>query len=671
MWNSVAFRLAAAASLAIATILGATGWFMTDRTEKAVVALGKTNLEQLVETSAKAVEAYNRELESEAANLSAVFGYLFPGEFTLDPARQVDVLSERVPAILSGGQDIAGDYSQVDEFAQATGGNATIFVRRGNDFVRVVTSVQKENGDRAVGTLLSRDSPAYERNIKGEPFNGKVTLFGRKFVTNYTPIKNSGGRVIGIRYIGKEFSESLSALREGLGEQKVGESGYVFIMDASNSDQHGELVLHPTFEGRQMNELSQSTAGFVDTASNEQFGQRQLLWSDQGQAEPWEVYFRNIPKLDWVVAAAAPASELTGASDVLSRTLLFVTLATIALVAIILGFTSRALVSRPLTEAVEALTAIADGDYTREVKVSRKDETGQLQQALKTMQTNVRRAMGEISGAAQELAGASQQLAVSSDQVARGSREQSQSATSMASTIEELTTNIEHLAANASEANEISQASSEKSERGASVIKRADSEMQRIAQTVRDASGSMEELDELSQQITSIIEVIGQIAEQTNLLALNAAIEAARAGEQGRGFAVVADEVRNLAGRTTASAHEITGMIERLREGTHKAVTTMNNNVKDVEGVAELANEAGTSIRDIQEGANRVVSVFSEISERLSEQSKASNEVAQSVEQIATMTGTNDSAIQESARATSELDQMAKRLQAIVGRFRV
>lgn len=671
IWNSVAFRLAATVGLGIAIILGVTGWFMTHQAESAFVKLGESDLEQLVVTSAEAVEAYNQELGSEATNLSAVFGHLFPGQFSVDDSRQIRVNNERVPVILSGGKDIAGDYTEVDQFAQATGGNATIFVRRGDDFVRVVTSVKKENGDRAVGTLLSRESPAYKSNINGQAFNGKVTLFGRRFVTNYTPIENDSGRVIGIRYVGIEFSDSLGALRKGLGDRAIGDNGYMFIMDASKGDRYGKLVLHPSLEGKQMAGLGGSAAEFVKATQNQSSGEARIQWSDQPDAEPWAVYFRKIPALDWVVAATVPVKQLTSASDTLSRTFLLVTIGTIILVAIILAITSRLLVSRPLAEAVEELEAIAEGDYSHEIKVSRKDETGQLQQALKTMQSQVRVAMREISGAAHELASASQQLTVSSDQVAHGSREQSQSATSMASTIEELTTNIDHLAQNAGEAEAISQAASENSQRGANVIERADSEMQRIAQTVRESSESMAELDQLSEQITSIIEVIEQIAEQTNLLALNAAIEAARAGEQGRGFAVVADEVRNLAARTTSSAHEITGMIGKMRDSTRTAVTVMNDNVKDVESVAKLANEAGASIREIQDGASRVVSVFSEISERLSEQSQASTEVAQNVEKIATMTGINDEAIQETAQSTAELDRMAKRLQAVVGRFQI
>ncbi|MFE8071787.1 methyl-accepting chemotaxis protein [Marinobacteraceae bacterium S3BR75-40.1] len=586
--------------------------------------------------------------------------------FQLDRQRTTTVAGEQVPVLLNDGVPIDGNYRQVDQFASATGGNATIFVRRGNDFVRVVTSVQKEDGSRAVGTLLSRESPAYQRNIQGEAFNGKVTLFGRRFVTNYTPIKDSSGRVIGIRYIGTEYSASLQNLMAGLAKLRVGSNGYIFILNAADEERRGELVLHPSLEGKSFAE-----AGFVRTMLTEAKGRIAFAWPQTVDNAEWTAFYQKVPELDWVVAAAIPTRELNAPAQQLATGFVLVTLGLILVAGLIIWVATQRIVRKPLFRAMDNLNAMAEGDYTRELEVTRSDEIGMLQRALREMQRNIKTMIREIHQATAELASASQQLFGSSQQIAEGSREQNEAATTMASTIEELTTNIERLSEGAEEARELSRTSQATAQQGGSVISRADTEMQRIAETVQRSAQDMGELDKLSEQITSIIQVIENIAEQTNLLALNAAIEAARAGDAGRGFAVVADEVRGLAGRTTSSAHEITGMIERMRESTRTAVVAMNKNVEDVQGVASLAQEAGTAIEGIETSATRVVDVFSEISERLHEQSLANGDVAQHVERIAHMADSNDRAVQEAAQASGELESMAGQLREAVARFRV
>jgi methyl-accepting chemotaxis protein len=196
-------------------------------------------------------------------------------------------------------------------------------------------------------------------------------------------------------------------------------------------------------------------------------------------------------------------------------------------------------------------------------------------------------------------------------------------------------------------------------------------EMSRISASVRESSAVILDLEQRSRDISAIVKAIKEIAEQTNLLALNAAIEAARAGEQGRGFAVVADEVRKLAERTTLSTQEIAGMIDQIQKGTRTAVSSMEAGMRRVDSGVELAGQAGDAIGRIKASAEQVVGVVDSISAALREQSAASNDIARKVEQIAQMSEENTAAVQNTAVTARDLGQLSAFLESAVKRFNI
>lgn len=313
----------------------------------------------------------------------------------------------------------------------------------------------------------------------------------------------------------------------------------------------------------------------------------------------------------------------------------------------------------------------SNSDFTRRVEVNSEDEVGQtaksFNQLIATMQETARSVLYNVGKVSDGVAS----LASSSNQVASSSMQQSEAVSAMAASVEQMTVSISHVSDSARDALAISRKSGELSAQGGQVIHRAVDEMNQIAGTVRAASGAIDNLGQQSDQITSVVQVIKEVADQTNLLALNAAIEAARAGEQGRGFAVVADEVRKLAERTTKATEEIAAMVNAMQESARSAVTTMDNAVERVGSGASLAQQAGDAINQIKSGADQVIQVVNDITSALAEQTVASNDIAAHVEQVAQMTEENSAAAGEAAQSAEHLQLLADEMRSAVSRFKI
>ncbi len=334
-------------------------------------------------------------------------------------------------------------------------------------------------------------------------------------------------------------------------------------------------------------------------------------------------------------------------------------------------FITRA-ITHPLNTLQHVISEVENtGDLSKRVNVRSSDEVGQTATSFNKLMETLQGALGQILGNVTHVLEASQTLSTSAKQVATSSTMQSEAASSMAATVEQVTVSINHVSTSAGEALALSQKSGELSHRGGAIIHNAGAEMMQIANTVRGTSTLIEDLGQKSNEISSIVMVIKDIADQTNLLALNAAIEAARAGEQGRGFAVVADEVRKLADRTTQSTEEIIGMINTMQSSAREAVTGMAAAVHQVNSGVDLAQQAEKAIDQIKEGADQVIRVVTDISHALLEQSSASNDIANNVEKVAQMSLENDSTAGQTAREVLHLQQLAEAMRSEVSKFRI
>ena len=329
----------------------------------------------------------------------------------------------------------------------------------------------------------------------------------------------------------------------------------------------------------------------------------------------------------------------------------------------------RRLGGEPLEMQVAA-QRIANGDLTVRLAVTPNDNTSLLS-AIMHMQSNLRDTITQSRQAAEQVADAARSLASNSHQVSQSSNQQSEAAASMAASVEQVTVSIGHVADSATNARNLAEETGKLSNEGKNLVQNTIGEINKIADSVTRSSDGIQTLGEQSNQISSIVNVIKDIAEQTNLLALNAAIEAARAGEQGRGFAVVADEVRKLAERTALSTKEITMMIDSIQLNTQSAVGGMNEGRMQVDEGVKMAAKTGESMALIQGGTQQVLNALEDISSALREQTSASSQIAKNVENNAPMTEENSAAVNEVYQSATRLEQLAVSMNASVDQFKV
>jgi len=559
------------------------------------------------------------------------------GEASIGP--EVTVAGKQVPELMFGGKGQANNFDLVDGVTKVAGGTATLFVKSADEYVRISTNVKKD-GERATGTSLAPQGKAFAAIHAGKAYYGAVDILGTPYLTGYEPIRNAQGEVIGIKYVG--YKVDLAVLNEIVAKSRLLQSGFLAVLDASGKVRfHSE---HTSLD--KVERLLKETSGWVMTN-------------------------QNFPAWGFSVVSAYPSEEAAKISRDRMVAILAVGAVSCLILIVLLTVMLRKMILQPLggepTEAIVFMSRVAAGDLTLAMPATRK---GSMLASLGDMVASIRGMVAEISQSSVRLTSGAEQISTASREVATASQHQADATSSMAAAIEEMTVSINHISDSANDTQTNSIASVQLSEDGFSRVEIASREIKEIALRVSDASSRIRKLEEHANQISSIAGVIKDIAGQTNLLALNAAIEAARAGEQGRGFAVVADEVRKLAERTSSATVEIEQMIAGIQTDTVQVVGVMDAALPQVAAGVAAAEGAAISLRKIKYSAQSTLTSIREVADATKEQSVASNSIAQKVEEIATMVDETTAAMHSTAETAADLEKIANELTVLVGRFR-
>ncbi|MBT9495243.1 MAG: Cache 3/Cache 2 fusion domain-containing protein [Paucibacter sp.] len=631
--TSIARRVSTIGGITLAVVLltvsGIVSVMLTRDANQRVLTWVGDKAQSLVDSMHAMDESSRILVERNFGSLRQEFG----PSFTLD---------EATGDLRDWGPKLNGNFTQVDKFAGATGGVATVFATKGDDFERITTSLKNAKGERAIGTLLGKAHPAFETVKAGKSYSGRAVLFGRAYMTHYQPIKSDEGKLIGLLFVGFDLDAFEVAMAGLSANAKFFDSGGTFLVAAGKDMSQATFAAHPTAKGKRvadfmpgldkaLTELGESKDGYMADFPN-------VL------ATPRDDNFAVVRKSDktglWVVAQVSRSEAMASHWATLVPFWIMLTLTTVGL-GLGLFWMMRNWVARPLGALTNAVGAIAQGDLSQSVTSTRDDEIGMLIQQTEAMRERLADTIGTVRMSVDSIGTASAEIATGNQDLSQRTEQTASNLQLASSSMTELTGTVKQTADSARTANQLVISAAGAAAKG--------------GQVVGQVVATMDDINTSSRKINDIIGVIDGIAFQTNILALNAAVEAARAGEQGRGFAVVASEVRSLAQRSAAAAKEIK--------------TLIGASVERVEMGSRLVQDAGSSMTEIVSSVQRVQDIIGEITAAASEQSDGIGQVNQSVAQLDQMTQQNAALVEESAAAAESLKDQAQRLIEAVAVF--
>ncbi|KMV28811.1 methyl-accepting chemotaxis protein [Photobacterium swingsii] len=585
----------------------------------------------------------------------------------------VNFAGQSVQNVTLNGKSMINDTEVVDRFTQNTTAIATLFVASGNDFVRVATSLKNNSGQRALGSKLGLNHPGYNKLMNGQPYYAKVVLFGHDYLTYYSPIKDANGQVVAISFIGLSIEEASKAVFSSVSNVRWGDTGYTIVIDNDKSNL-GVYLYHP--EKKQKGE---SILNVADYNGNKPFAQ--LFESTSGLIKyPFEyngvvgekyLVYTEVPGWNWKLLGGTFIQEVTKGSQQLLTIIVIVALVAGIITFIILGFYLNKMTT-PLTTLAGYMDRLGQGEVTLSMEqgnIHSGNEIERLTGGVHNMAAKLNELVGSIRNTSESVQGQATSVSDDAQHSLSQSDIQQEQVEQVVTAIEEMASSAKSVAEQVESIAESVRSANEDSASGSELVSQVSVEVAELNDQLRQSADAIDRVSHESDNIQSVTRMIDEIAEQTNLLALNAAIEAARAGEQGRGFAVVADEVRTLAHRTQESVKEVVGIIEQLRGCTSSAVTMMSESQKKGKLVTEQATQAGLALEGITTQVTSIAAQSEVIAATSEEQAQVSQEIATNATEISNLNRQGRDIAAQTSQSANNLQGLSKELQQQVDYF--
>ncbi|MBE3022656.1 methyl-accepting chemotaxis protein [Campylobacter sp. RM13119] len=657
--------LAGKISVALAVLLMISMMVFNLRVRSSLESEIKKDVERTIEQSvAMAMHAIMVFKEDNEKNAKISFNVLKDslGKISIDSQNISFMDGKAVPTLYASDTKINLNFAMMDRYTNATGAVATVFAKVGDDFLRISTSVKKEDGSRALGTFLTKQNPAYEPIMQKQGYIGTAMLFGRNYTTIYEPILDDSKNLIGILFIGYDFTEGLSSLKSAISQMKLGKNGYFSILNLKTQ----KFDIDPTREGKSIRENSSFD---LDTVLKDKSGLVHI--KDKGVEKI--MAFERFEPFEWVLVGSAVTSDYLTPQKEVQKDIYIASAAMIVLMILMSSLLIRQIISHPINQMAQNMQNLAskDGDLTRKMPIKGDDEIANVSKEVNKFIEKIRLMVIEIKGLSSENLSTSQEL--SSSAISTGSRVEN-GALLLNSTTKDAMLIQQNLKESVKDGEngktELFKSNSYISEANNSIL-RLNEEVQKSVEVETEFANKLSRLVTDTENIKQVLTVIEEIAEQTNLLALNAAIEAARAGEHGRGFAVVADEVRKLAEKTQKSLNEINVTLKIIVQSTTQSSEAMNENAKNIQNIANLSANVEEKITQMANSMQYAIGVTDNFICNYAEVAKQINLMIENITKTNALSGENARAVEEIGAAAKHLQDMGAMLDGKVSQFKV